>query len=107
MINQLHWFPLSARIQFKVLSLVLKSKLGLATKYLTDLIRSPLLLLHLLIVLCDLGTGPTFLSHELGPLAYYSNSILCHHWALFMKCSPLHTASDSSFWIAVYFSVSS
>ena len=42
MINQLHWLPLSARIQYKVLSLVLKSKLGLAPMYLSDLIRSPL-----------------------------------------------------------------
>ena len=42
MINQLHWHPLSARIQYKVLSLVLKSKLGLAPMYLSDLIRSPL-----------------------------------------------------------------
>ena len=42
MVNQLHWLPLSARIQFKVLALFLKSKLGLAPKYLTDLIRPPL-----------------------------------------------------------------
>ena len=42
MVNQLHWLPLSARIQFKVLALVLKSKLGLAPKYLTDFIRPPL-----------------------------------------------------------------
>ena len=42
MINQLHWLPLTARIQFKVLVLVLKSKLGIAPKYLRDRIRSPL-----------------------------------------------------------------
>ena len=42
MINQLHWLPLTARIQFKVLVLVLKSKLGIAPKYLRDHIRSPL-----------------------------------------------------------------
>src|SRR6218665_113676 len=33
MINQLHWLPLSARLEFKILVLVLKSKLGLASKY--------------------------------------------------------------------------
>ena len=32
MVNGLHWLPLSARILFKVLVLVLKSKLGLASK---------------------------------------------------------------------------
>ena len=42
MVNELHWPPLSARIQFKVLVLVLKSKLGLAPKYLRDLIHVPL-----------------------------------------------------------------
>ena len=42
MINQLHWLPLTARIGFKVLILVLKSKLGIAPKYLRDHIRSPL-----------------------------------------------------------------
>ena len=36
------WLPLSDRIQFKVLALVLKSKLGLAPKYLRDVIRPPL-----------------------------------------------------------------
>src|SRR6185503_18163913 len=38
----LHWLPLSDRIQFKVLALVLKSKLGLAPKYLMEVIRPPL-----------------------------------------------------------------
>ena len=42
MINQLHWFPLSARVEFKILVLVLKSKLYVAPKYLTDHIRSTL-----------------------------------------------------------------
>src|SRR3984885_1579378 len=42
MVEQLHWLPLSARIQFKIIALVLKSKLGFAPKYLTDLIRNPL-----------------------------------------------------------------
>ena len=36
------WLPLTARIQFKVLVLVLKSKLGIAPKYLRDHSRSPL-----------------------------------------------------------------
>ena len=42
MVEQLHWLPLSARIQFKIIALVLKSKLGFAPKYLRDLIRNPL-----------------------------------------------------------------
>ena len=42
MVNQLHWLPLLARIQFKVLVLVLKSKLGTTPKYLRDLICPPL-----------------------------------------------------------------
>ena len=41
MINQLHWLPLTARIQFKVLVLVLKSKLGIAPKYLRHHSCSP------------------------------------------------------------------
>src|SRR6218665_331142 len=40
--NQLHWLPLSARIEFKLVVLVLKSKLGVAPKYLRDQIRFPL-----------------------------------------------------------------
>src|SRR5688572_29057367 len=39
---QLHCLPLTAGIQLKVLVLVLKSKLGIAPKYLTNHIRSPL-----------------------------------------------------------------
>src|SRR5688572_26608502 len=42
MINQLQWPPLTARIQFKVLVLVLNWKLGIASKYLRDQIRSTL-----------------------------------------------------------------
>src|SRR6218665_1004300 len=42
MFNQLHWLPLSARIEFKIVDLVLKSKLGVAPKYFWDHIRSPL-----------------------------------------------------------------
>src|SRR6218665_1287593 len=39
---QLHWLPLSACIRLKILVLVVKSKLGLAPKFLRDHIRSPL-----------------------------------------------------------------
>src|SRR6218665_2210860 len=39
MINQLHWLPLSAHLEFKILVLVLKSKLGVAQKYLMEHIR--------------------------------------------------------------------
>src|SRR6218665_163955 len=42
MFNQLHWLPLSARIKLKIVALVLKSKLGVAPKYLEPNIRSPL-----------------------------------------------------------------
>ena len=42
MTEQLHWLPLSARIQFKVLILVIKSQMGLAPKYLCDQIHRPL-----------------------------------------------------------------
>ena len=42
MFKQLHWLPLSARIGFKIVDLILKSKLGVAPKYLRDHIRSPL-----------------------------------------------------------------
>jgi hypothetical protein len=42
MAEHLHWLPLSARIQFKILILVLKSQLGLAPKYLCHQILRPL-----------------------------------------------------------------
>ena len=42
MAEQLHWLPLSVRIQFKVLILVLKSQLGLAPKYLCHKILRPI-----------------------------------------------------------------
>jgi hypothetical protein len=41
MSEHLHWLPIFERIQFKVLALVLKSQLGLAPKYMRDLIRCP------------------------------------------------------------------
>src|SRR6218665_139810 len=40
MINQLHWLPLTDRLEFKILVLVLKSKLGVASRYLVDYIRT-------------------------------------------------------------------
>src|ERR1043165_2440068 len=40
--EQLHWLPLSVRIQLKVLILMLKSQLGLAPKYLCHQILRPL-----------------------------------------------------------------
>jgi len=40
--QSLHGLPLPASIQFKILVLVLKSKLGVAPKYLSDHICSPL-----------------------------------------------------------------
>jgi len=33
-VQKLHWLPLSARYEFKILVLVLESKLGVASKYL-------------------------------------------------------------------------
>src|SRR5688572_6914766 len=42
MAEQLHWLPLSVRIQFKVLIIMLKSQLGLAPKYLCHQILRPL-----------------------------------------------------------------
>ena len=42
MFNQLQWLPLSDRTEFKIIALVLKSKLGVAPKYLRDQIHSPL-----------------------------------------------------------------
>jgi hypothetical protein len=42
MIEVLHWLPITSRIQYKILLLVSKSRLGLAPKYLSDLMRQPL-----------------------------------------------------------------
>src|SRR6218665_648191 len=42
MTEQLHWFPLSARIHFKIIFLVYKAFLGLAPSYLCKLIMRPL-----------------------------------------------------------------
>jgi len=47
MFNQLHWLPLSARLEFKIHALVLKSKLGVASKYLRDHIAPLYLQLHI------------------------------------------------------------
>ena len=41
MFEHLHWLPLTARIQLKVLILICRSYLGLAPKYLCDAIRRP------------------------------------------------------------------
>ena len=42
MLEQLHWLPLTARIQLKVLVLVCRSYSGLAPKYLCCLVRRPI-----------------------------------------------------------------
>ena len=42
MLEVLHWLPISARIHYKILSLVSKSQLGTAPKYLSDYMRKPL-----------------------------------------------------------------
>lgn len=42
MVNQMHWLPLLLAFSLKLLSLVPKSKLGIAPKYLRDHIRFPL-----------------------------------------------------------------
>jgi hypothetical protein len=41
MTEHLHWLPLTARIQYKILFLTYKMFLGLAPRYLCDLIRKP------------------------------------------------------------------
>ena len=41
MIDTLHWLPIAARIQFKILLLVSRAHQGRAPKYLCDLIRKP------------------------------------------------------------------
>ena len=42
MTDVLYWLPVASRIQYKVLLLVLRTQLGLAPKYLCDLMRKPL-----------------------------------------------------------------
>src|SRR5678816_4705682 len=41
MLNELHWLPLHARIQFKILSLIFKAQRGLAPQYLIGVILRP------------------------------------------------------------------
>ena len=42
MFHHLHWLPLTARIQLKILTLIYRSYSGYAPKYLRDLIRLPI-----------------------------------------------------------------
>src|SRR6218665_1554321 len=41
MFDHLHWLPLIARIQLKVLTLIYRSHIGQAPRYLRDLVRLP------------------------------------------------------------------
>ena len=41
MFDHLHWLPLIARIQLKVLTLIYRSHIGQAPSYLRDLVRLP------------------------------------------------------------------
>src|SRR6218665_668050 len=41
MFDELHWLPLHARLQFKILTLIFKAQRGLAPKYLVDAILRP------------------------------------------------------------------
>src|SRR6218665_1400749 len=42
MINDLHWLPISAHVTYTLLLIVAKSQLGLALKYLCELMTKPL-----------------------------------------------------------------
>src|SRR6218665_1350721 len=39
--EHLHWLPISTRIEYKVFLIVLKAQMGVAPKYLCDVIRLP------------------------------------------------------------------
>ena len=45
MFEELHWLPLRARIQFKILTLMFKAQRGLAPKYLIEVLYFGLILL--------------------------------------------------------------
>src|SRR6218665_987603 len=85
MYEQLHWLPLSARIEFKILILVSRAQRGLAPTFLAGVIYKLLLwpLQPPYIVHSDLQTGVIvfFLhwnSHDLF-------LVLCHYWSLSFK----------------------
>src|SRR6218665_808203 len=81
----MHWLLLSAPLEFKILVLVLKSKLGVASKYLMDHIHSTLSATshrplhssdwHVLFVL------------QVRTVMTQTRSI-CNHWALPLECPP-------------------
>ena len=98
MFEQLHWLPLTARIQLKVLVLICRSYLGLAPKYVCDSIRRciPMLLpfarYALLIVLtfcssCENSHSPVPCLCLHWPFAMESTSPLCsHHHTMWWSC---------------------
>src|SRR6218665_907162 len=77
--KQIHWLPLSARIQIKVLILVLGAQLGLATKHFCDPILRPSLSLRYVLLDSLIGLTALFSTEELlrlnpdpSPLPSYS-----------------------------------
>src|SRR6218665_1110892 len=72
MFDHLHWLPLIARIQLKVLTLIYRSHIGQASRYLRDLIRLPSSATHLVVFYAHLTVmislsrerGLLFLRHE-------------------------------------------
>src|SRR6218665_4109174 len=64
--EHLHWLPISTRIEYKVLLIVLKAQMGVAPKYLRDAIRLPTSATSLRPLTYAPWTGGGFLSLGLG-----------------------------------------
>src|SRR6218665_964572 len=103
MTEKLHWLPLSARIQFKIIFLVSKAFLNLAFSYLCNLIMRPLSAISDR-PLCSLDRNDL-----LVPRSRTSTSQQCAFTSAgpVVELSPCKNPCPNSLWLAFLYSLPS
>src|SRR6218665_2932262 len=101
--EKLHWLPLSARIQFKIIFLVYKAFLGWAPSYLCKLIMRPLSAISDR-PLCSLDHN-----YYVVPRSRISTSqqCLCFRWPSVVELSPCKNPCSNSLWFIFLYSLPS
>src|SRR6218665_1969508 len=103
--HHLHWLPISTRVEYKVLLIVLKAQMGVAPKYLRDVIRllpHPFVLYDPWTGSLSLGLGqpwpsldPFLLLALLFGIAFHLQLVLLSYHPIFLR--PYHFLKLVSF----------
>src|SRR6218665_2894178 len=87
MFDHLHWLPLIARIQLKVLTLIYRSHIGQAPTYLRDLVHRLSSAISLR-PLRSLDRHDLFVSRARTSMAQTRHTSLCNHWPIALEPTP-------------------